>query len=146
MVKLWKNMVKHRSNLGLLGFLSFSTSRFIWRNHRGYRIYIYIYIYINLLLSLYIYTLVRVLYCISVILPLLLPITPTCTFWHLRDLEHGPPPRGEMLSSTNSSNTQRNRKWEKKTQTQNSTCDLPWLFILLPKVEYDYMVDMLILV
>ena len=34
-------------------------------------------------------------------------------FWHLKDLEVVPHPRGEMLSSMISSNKQRNRKWEK---------------------------------
>ena len=34
-------------------------------------------------------------------------------FWHLKDLEVVPHPSGEMLSSMNSSNKQRNRKWEK---------------------------------
>ena len=69
-------------------------------------------------------------------------------FWHLKDLEVVPHPRGEMLSSMNSPNKQRKRKWEKTPKPKIRLVIYHDCFVNIfsPKIEYDPMVDTHILV
>ena len=64
----------------------------------------------------------------------------------LRTWNMVPHPRGEMLSSMNSSNKPRSRKWEKTQKPRIRLVFYHDFFTILPKVEYDPMVDTHILV